>query len=82
MAYKAIFFRAGRRAGDDKNRIAVRRRNSRPAKPGSSLNIIGNTESELVYEKPEARVMITNIHRRALKAQIRTLSIEANDGTL
>jgi hypothetical protein len=82
MADKAIFFRAGRRGGDNKNRVAIRRRNRRPSKPGSSLNIIGNTESELVYVKPEASVVITNIHRRALKTQIRTLSIEANHETL
>jgi hypothetical protein len=67
MAYKAVFFRGGHWGGDYKNRVAVRRCNSRPSRTALKLNIISNTESELVYVKPKARVLITNIHRRALK---------------
>src|SRR5215469_11966424 len=81
-ADKAVFFRARPGGRDDKDCVAVRGRNRRPSKSRLNLNIIGNGESKLVHEKLEAQVLIANIHRRALKTQIRTLSIEANDRTL
>jgi hypothetical protein len=80
-AYEGVLFGAGLGGDDGKNGVAVGRGNREPSSAGLNDKVKRNTETELVYVKAKAGVLITNIDGGAVQTEIGTFWIEANDGT-
>jgi hypothetical protein len=80
-AYQVVVFGAGLGGDDGENGVAVWRGNGEPSGAGGNDKIKRDSETELVYVKAKACVLITNIDGGTVQTEIGTFWIEANDGT-